>query len=987
MRFSLLSITLFIFSVAIVHTESTQLLLAQENAVVKTNPDHQTRAMTIQIRDENGKPLANAELQVGLWYREGYQGPKLPKRNFVTDATGTVVLNIPRRLDILRLWARKPGYVPEFVNFGRGTHEEGRKIPDAFEFQLARGTTLSGVVVDEQGTPIPNVTALVEVNVNEPVWTVNPKPMISLHTEAVTDDTGKWSIKNAPAQSGEEDFQFLLKLNHPEYLSDSKPGELQKQQNVTTAMLRAGSARIVMRRGITVKGTVVNTAGDPVTEGLVIWKDDPYSVSGVHETQVKQDGKFETLPLKAGEYPITVVIPGYKPILQTITVTKSMDDLAFVMKPGKTLTLKVIDPSGEPVPKAYVGLRKWRGIESLYNWQHPNVVPDSQIPRRTDKNGVYVWDWAPDEPVKFAIFAKPFASKEVTLVATEKEHVIQLDRPLIAKGKVTDAQTGKPIKEFRVIPVIEFRPQFWSTSFQASGAGQEGQYEITLNEGRYDRRHRIRVEADGYRSAISETSYGLGEKPVTKNFALEPAEPLTGTVVNEAGNPVSGATVVVGTPSIVPYIRNGELEWGGTPLKTSSDGQFQLAASFEPTRIRAFTDSHFAEVVRRPGEAIGTIRVKPWAQISGRLFQAGKPVADQLVLFKTVQRLPLGEPRFQDSFSTQTDADGFFEFKRLPPVAGTVQAHLGPWQESPLTSSQSVALELQPGDQKTIELGNQGTTLKGTVIATGRGEVGLNKNWSLNYLIRRDQGLPLPDDFPELSFDPEEPVQPAWALDPNFYSWLGTRQQYFVKLAPDGQLQIGGVPPGEYDLLLRLYEQPAGCLVETVGSKVIPVTVTRADSETPVQDLGSIEVPCRVGPQAGESMYAYKFTDVSGQQRTIHDMKGRYVLMHVWASWCVPCLKSLPDIKAARDQLTDKPITFVGLNLDKQTEEGRALVEKHQWNWSQNYLGDNSDMARQLAISSVPIYYLIGPDGRLIVSTSEWSEMKQKLDTALNQNP
>lgn len=960
-------------------------LPAQEKNATKNSIDYETRSVEFHVRDEHGKPLEGAKLFANLVYLDSSKNTKISNSNLVTNSTGIAKYKLSHHVTGLRLWVSKPDFVPEFVDFDKGPQGEVTKIPDSFEFQLARGTKLSGIVINESGKPIPNVTVDVSEELGpKVVRTGDPQARINVDATAVTDKSGKWKITNAPAKRAGDDFQFLLKLTHPDYLSDAEWGELQTQQHVTTTMLRDGTAKIVMHQGIAVKGTVLNTAGDPITKGIIVWHDEPYYGPTVHEVEIDEQGHFKTIPLPPGKHPITVVTPGFQPIRQIVNVGKSMDDLTFTMKPGKTLTLKIVDSHGKPVPKARVSLRGWRGAESLYNWRHSNVL-NSRIPTRANENGIYIWDWAPDDGVTYLISARPFASKEVTLTARETAHVIKLDQPLIATGKVTDAQTGKSVKHFRVIPVIEFRPEFLSTSFQNTVPGKEGQYQIMLNGGMRDRRHLIRIEADGYRSAISKNSFGLGEGPVTQDFSLKPAKPRTGRVVDGSGKPVSGATVIAGTPSIVPMMQNNEFDWSGIPLKTSSDGQFQIAATFEPTRIRALHKSGFAEIVRQPDEDIGTITIQPWAQISGRLFQAGKPVPNQLILFKTVQDRKLGEPRFQDSFHTQTDAEGRFEFKRLPPIAGAVQAYLGPWENSPLTSSQSMPLDLQPGDHKTIALGETGATLKGTVVATGRGEVELNKNWSLNYLIRRDGGIPLPNDFPELSFDPKGPVQPAWGLDPNFYSWLKTHQYYFVKLAPEGQLQIGGVPPGDYDLLLRLYEQPAGCLVETIGTKVIPVNVTANDIKSGTKDLGLIEVPCRVGPRVGQYMTSYKFTDTTGREHTINDMKGRYVLMQVWASWCVPCLKSMPDIKATAAQLADKPITFVGLNIDQRPADAEILVENNHWDWAQNYLGARSDMARQLAISSVPIYYLIGPDGRLAASSNKWLEIKETVEAALKQ--
>lgn len=183
--------------------------------------------------------------------------------------------------------------------------------------------------------------------------------------------------------------------------------------------------------------------------------------------------------------------------------------------------------------------------------------------------------------------------------------------------------------------------------------------------------------------------------------------------------------------------------------------------------------------------------------------------------------------------------------------------------------------------------------------------------------------------------------------------------------------------------MIQLYEQPAGCLVQTVGRKIIPIEVTDADVAAGAKQFGNLEVPCRVGPRVGENMQAYKFLDADGREQTVFEMQGRLVLMHVWASWCAPCIESLPAMKAALDDLPADSTMFVGLNVDANPDEGRALAAKNDWNWSHTYLGDDSDMSRQLAVSSVPTYFLIGRDGKLIASSSEWNAIHQQLQQAL----
>jgi thiol-disulfide isomerase/thioredoxin/protocatechuate 3,4-dioxygenase beta subunit len=806
-----------------------------------------------------------------------------------------------------------------------------------------------------------------------------------MRDDDVTDKDGRWSIDDAPASPADKDVEFQLELKHDDYnyVSDSNWRTLKNEQHITTAMLRDGSAKMVLTRGVPVSGTIVDSSGKPVTKGLVVWHDDPYFAEGVNETQIDDEGRFKTPALPTGKRSLTILAPGFCPERREVTIAKEMDDLQFSLKPGKRLTFKVVDKDGKPIPKAYVGMGEWRGAKSIYNEKHPNV-PESHVPRHADENGVYTWDWAPEDAVTYHVSAKGYTEQSATLTATETPHFVTLFPPRVAVGNVTDAATGKPIAAFSAMPVIVFRPKFLTTRFEDAVSGADGRYEAPLVGGSDpDYRYQVRVEADGYRSVLSEKSYGLEDGRVTQDFALEPAAAREGVVVDADGQPVEDATVVEATPSIFPSIYNGKPDQEDRQVETTADGKFQLRATSEPYRLRITHDAGFAEIARMPDEPIGTIRLAPWASVSGQLLQDGKPIAAQSIYFNPAAEQELGKPRFQDSYYETTDADGRFKFDRLPPIVGAVRAQLGPWEESPLTSGESTPLDLQPGEHREVTLGGDGAAITGKVIATGRDEAPLDKNWSLNYLISRDRGVALAADFPTLSFDPTQPVEAAWFLDPNHYRWLATRANYFVKLTPDGDLRITGVPPGKYDLVLRLYEQPAGCLVETVGEKIVAIEVTESDVAAGGKDLGDIEVVCRAGPRIGENMGVYTFIDPTGRVQTIADMQGRYVLMHVWASWCAPCLETMPDLAATVDRLKDTPITFVGLNIDKDPAAAKALTAKHGWTWSQNYLGESSDIARQLAISSAPTYFLIGPDGLLVASATEWTDVKEQLESAL----
>ena len=951
-------------------------------------PSHE---MQIRILDDAGDPLEGAKLYSNHVRPHGAVGDRIVNTNLVANEAGEITLPMDRNRDTVKLWAWASGKVPEFVWLNRSPEKIDALLPYEYEFRLAEGTSIGGIVVDDSGAPIANVHVRVKVrtapyNGND---SVNAEPRVSdwltdsfNQPKVETDSNGRWRIDNAPGSIDGQDYEFRIKLDHPDYTGDSRWGGLQSAQGVTTEQLRAGNAKIVLSRGAHVEGKVVDPEGKPVTNGWFVWHDEPYFTQGKWEARLDEQGSFKTPQLDPGEHPIIIIAPGFAAQRRVVNVEPGMAPLRFDLKTGNRTEIRFVDTAGNPIPKASVylggmsGIGAWNGTNALHSQGSPGA--EYGIPRRADEQGSYVWNWAPDGAVRYHVGAKGFAGKTVSLVTQSEPHVVRLSPARVAVGKLTDSETGKPISKFLAMPVIVFGPNHYSTGFTDRKAGVDGHYELPLTgSGNPEDHYRVRFEAGGYRSIVSEESFGPLDGRVELNVQLEPVSAREGRVVDTQGKPVFSAKVIEGTSTWVPGIRNGEPNsYGERIVLTDKDGRFELNATNEPVRVRILHDSGIAEKLVAPEDNnIGDLELQPWASVSGSLIQDGQPIADHWINFSPLVRRGLGEARFQDSYSARTDAAGRFEMKRLPPGTGSLRAYLGPWEDSPLTSGESLTLELKPGENRSVVLGGEGAVLTGQVVATGRDEAPLDRNWSLNYLISRDRGAKLPDDFPALSFDPFGAMQPAWSLDSHFDDWLRTRENHFVKLTHDGKLRATGVAPGEYDLVIRLYEQPAGCLVETVGEKIVPVRVEGAGEI----NLGQIEVPCRAGPRAGSDMRVYEFVDITGRKQTVNDLAGQYVLMHVWATWCGPCLESMPDIQQMAESLADRSVTFVGLNVDRASDQASELAQRKGWNWSQNYLGDDSDIARQLAISSVPTYYLIGPDGLLATSANEWSEIKKKL--------
>ena len=333
----------------------------------------------------------------------------------------------------------------------------------------------------------------------------------------------------------------------------------------------------------------------------------------------------------------------------------------------------------------------------------------------------------------------------------------------------------------------------------------------------------------------------------------------------------------------------------------------------------------------------------------------------------------------------KTDRDGRFAFTRVPPVKSHVQAQLSVRGDYPFSSSESVPLDLQPGQKVQVDLGGKGTQVKAPRCA-----------------VRRCGPVDRPPQVVELAppqgtrhrpsrrgtitrLEPHDGWNNTWTASAEGHALIDTLHTYFVVLDRDGRLQISGVPAGDYDLALRLYEPPGdGCLVSPVGSRIVRFQVTDEAAQRPTLDLGDIPIVVATGSRIGDVAPDFTAATLAGGKVQLSSLRGRYVLLDFWASWCVPCVANLPALRRFHDTFgADNRVTIVGMNLDDAPADINTFVETHKLPWTQAYLSgrafDPDDILSRYAISSIPTYILIGPHGRLIGRGSDPEEIARVL--------
>ncbi len=111
-----------------------------------------------------------------------------------------------------------------------------------------------------------------------------------------------------------------------------------------------------------------------------------------------------------------------------------------------------------------------------------------------------------------------------------------------------------------------------------------------------------------------------------------------------------------------------------------------------------------------------------------------------------------------------------------------------------------------------------------------------------------------------------------------------------------------------------------------------------------------------------------KLNTPEGEELSLYSLRGNYVLLDFWASWCGPCLREAPNVKAIYDKYHDKGFQVYGVSLDDDKEAWKAAIEKHNLDWLHvsSLQGWDCPVAKQYNVTGVPRMYIIDPQGKII---------------------
>lgn len=128
--------------------------------------------------------------------------------------------------------------------------------------------------------------------------------------------------------------------------------------------------------------------------------------------------------------------------------------------------------------------------------------------------------------------------------------------------------------------------------------------------------------------------------------------------------------------------------------------------------------------------------------------------------------------------------------------------------------------------------------------------------------------------------------------------------------------------------------------------------------------------------------------DPKGNVRRLSDLRGKYVLIDFWASWCGPCRMENPNVVRLYQQYKNKNFDIFSVSLDdnKQRWEQAIIADNLQW---ENHVSDllkwQSPVVELYKFQGIPHTVLIDPKGKIVAQNLRGPSLEQKLKELLDK--
>ncbi|MDP9173324.1 MAG: M56 family metallopeptidase [Planctomycetota bacterium] len=681
-----------------------------------------------------------------------------------------------------------------------------------------------GRVADDAGQPVGGAHVV--------VWAL--KNGRSFKQTVVSNPDGSWSCGNIPGEcktveTGVWDLRY-----------DTGPYYALNETSISK--LQDGKFTLTVIRGVPIEGTVLGLDGKPAVGALVLPGPDRMPSNKIPSEKTDAAGHFSLAANPGEEVVITFSYKGCANEIIQFVMTEKKYEPTVQLTVGKTMRVRVVDGKGKPIAGAAVYTDTWRG--------HRTLTAEFD----TDADGRFTWAEAPTDTVFCDVAAAGFVRTQNVPFAFDHDNVATLHAAVHVSGTVVDAQTGKPIEKFKIIPGnapgVGTQPSWDTVNSWAGTAGK-----IDFSEEWNQPGYAVRIDADGYRPVESRV-FTPDEAEVKLDFKLSRGKDITATILAPNGVPAAGAIALLALAGQNAMTINGEPWKQNTPDATADgEGRIHFPPQAGPFLLAAFSSDGYATADSDGLAKSNEIRLAPWGRVTGKLMIGSHPGANQRISISMEAdqtEFDQKKPYVFHQLDGTTAADGTFTFNRVPAgnlsVSRTVGVPVGN-SATMFFNSQTLTTTARPGETTSVVLGGMGRSVAGKVEIPR--QFANLQDWQFGDCLATVEGPPEPVFPREIEVGTRE-QKVRWYNDflksdagKAYMQARATARSYPLEISRDGAFRIEDVAAGSYTFTVSITRftadgarGPDSTLARAAGKFTVPVMASgRSDELLKLPDL------------------------------------------------------------------------------------------------------------------------------------------------------
>jgi len=135
----------------------------------------------------------------------------------------------------------------------------------------------------------------------------------------------------------------------------------------------------------------------------------------------------------------------------------------------------------------------------------------------------------------------------------------------------------------------------------------------------------------------------------------------------------------------------------------------------------------------------------------------------------------------------------------------------------------------------------------------------------------------------------------------------------------------------------------------------------------------------------GAPMPELQSEDLKGNKVKLSDLKGKVVVLDIWATWCPPCRAMIPHERDLVKRFKDKPFVLVSISFDAKKETLTEFLEKESMPWTHWWNGTPGSIGKELNIKSFPTIFVLDGKGVIRYKGTRDKAMDLAVETLLKE--